>query len=108
MKRILIYTSLLFLAGSCTKDISRFNDETKKAADVPSATLFSNAVRNVVDGITSPNVNVNVFRFTVQHWAMTTYQDEVQYDFTTRAIPERWWGRMYRDVLSDLGEAARL
>jgi hypothetical protein len=108
MKRILIYTSLLFLAGSCTKDISRFNDETKKAADVPSATLFSNAVRNVVDGITSPNVNVNVFRFTVQHWAMTTYQDEVQYDFSTRAIPQAWWTRMYRDVLIDLNESNRL
>lgn len=108
MKRILIYTSLLLLAGSCTKDISRFNDETKKAAAVPSATLFSNAVRNVVDGITSPNVNVNVFRFTVQHWAMSTYQDEVQYDFSTRAIPQAWWTRMYRDVLNDLQESARL
>lgn len=108
MKKILLYTSLLLLAGSCTKDISRFNEETKKAADVPSATLFSNAVRNVVDGLTSSNVNVNVFRFTVQHWAMSTYQDEVQYDFATRAIPQAWWTRMYRDVLNDLQESARL
>lgn len=108
MKKILLYTGLLLIASSCTKDISRFNDETKKAADVPSATLFSNAVRNVVDGITSSNVNVNVFRFTVQHWAMSTYQDEVQYDFATRAIPQAWWTRMYRDVLIDLKESARL
>jgi hypothetical protein len=61
-----------------------------------------------VDGITTPNVNDNVFRFTVQHWGMATYEDEVQYDFTTRAIPERWWARMYRDVLNDLQESARL
>lgn len=108
MKKVLIYTSLLFLLGACTKDISRFNEETKKAASVPAATLFSNAVRNVVDGITSPSVNTNIFRFTVQHWAMTTYQDEVQYDFSTRAIPQGWWALMYRDVLNDLNESAKL
>ena len=108
MKKILTYTSFLLLLGACTKDISRFNEETKKAADVPAATLFSNGVRNVVDGITTPNVNTNVFRFTVQHWAMSTYQDEVQYDFITRAIPQAWWARMYRDVLNDLNESARL
>lgn len=102
------YTSLLLLLAACTKDISRFNEETKKAASVPSATLFSNGVRTVLDGITSPNVNTNVFRFTVQHWAMSTYQDEVQYDFSTRAIPQAWWARMYRDVLNDLNESGRL
>ncbi len=108
MKKILAYSCFLLIMGSCTKDISRFNEETKNSSNVAAETLFSNAVRNVVDGITTPNVNDNVFRFTVQHWAMATYQDEVNYDFTTRAIPERWWGRLYRDVLADLGEAARL
>src|SRR6185436_7386028 len=76
--------------------------------NVQAETLFANATRNMVDGITTPNVNDNVFRFTVQHWGMATYQDEVNYDFTTRLIPERWWARMYRDVLSDFKEAARL
>lgn len=108
MKNILTYTGFLILLASCTKDISRFNDETKKAANVPAGTLFSNGVRNLVDGIASPNVNTNVFRFTVQHWAMSTYQDEVQYDFITRAIPQAWWARMYRDVLTDLNESVRL
>ncbi|MEJ7587587.1 MAG: SusD/RagB family nutrient-binding outer membrane lipoprotein [Ferruginibacter sp.] len=108
MKKILAYASLLVLTASCTKDISRFNEETKKAANVPAETLFSNGVRNLVDGVTTPNVNDNVFRFTVQHWTMSTYLDEVQYDFITRAIPQRWWARMYRDVLTDLQESARL
>ena len=108
MKKIILYAGLLVILGSCTKNISRFNEETKNPAVVPADALFSNAVRNVMDGITTPNVNDNVFRFTVQHWAMATYQDEVNYDFTTRAIPERWWGRMYRDVLVDLREAARI
>jgi hypothetical protein len=109
MKKIIAYSSfLLIMMISCTKDISRFNQETKNPASVPAETLFANGVRNLVDGITTPNVNDNVFRFTVQHWGMATYQDEVNYDFTTRAIPERWWARMYRDVLSDLAEASRL
>ena len=108
MKKIITYVSFLFIMRACTKDISRFNDETKNSSNVAAETLFSNAVRNVVDGITTPNVNDNVFRFTVQHWGMATYEDEVQYDFSTRAIPERWWARMYRDVLADLKESARL
>ena len=108
MKKLFIYTSLLLLLGSCTKDIARFNEETKKAAIVPAETLFSNGIRGVVDAVTSPNVNTNVFRFTVQHWAMSTYQDEVQYDFVTRAIPQTWWTIMYRDVLSDLKESGRI
>ena len=108
MKKLLIYSSILFLLGSCTKDISRFNEETKRASIVGAETLFSNGFRNVVDAVTSPNVNTNVFRFTAQNWAMATYQDEVQYDFITRAIPQRWWTIMYRDVLSDLKESARI
>ncbi|MBO9571345.1 MAG: SusD/RagB family nutrient-binding outer membrane lipoprotein [Chitinophagaceae bacterium] len=108
MKKIITYTGLLLIMGACTKNISRFNNETKNSTDVAAETLFSNATRNLVDGLTTPNVNDNVFRFTVQHWAMSTYQDEVQYDFSTRLIPERWWARMYRDVLADLNEAKRL
>ena len=39
---------------------------------------------------------------------MTTYQDETHYDFTTRAIPDAWWARFYRDVLIDLNQAKLL
>ena len=108
MKKILICASCLVLLGACTKDIERFNEDTKRPPEAPPTAPFSNAVRNLVDGITSPSVNVNVYRFTVQHWAMTTYNDEVQYDFLTRAIPQAWWTRMYRDVLNDLNESAKL
>lgn len=106
-KYLIISISLLAMAG-CTKDISRFNDQTKAPAVAPASTLFSNAVRNVTDALVSTNVNRNVFRLVVQHWATTTYQDEPNYDFGTRAIPQWWWGRMYRDVLVDLKEAKRL
>jgi hypothetical protein len=49
-----------------------------------------------------------VFRFTTSQWAMAVYQDEAQYDFQTRAIPNQWWNGMYRDVLADLRESSRL
>ena len=108
MKKIiyLVIPVLFFL--SCTKNISRFNEETKRAANVPPGTLFSNATRNVADALASASVNTNVFRFTVKHWAMAVYQDEAQYDFSTRNIPQAWWTTMYRDVLVDLAESGRL
>jgi hypothetical protein len=108
MKKLLIIAlSVSFLGMSCTKDITRFNEQTKRAASgaVPGETLFSNATKNFVDVLASPNVNINVFRFTVQHWAATTYQDEPQYDFETRGIPAGLWTRMYRTVLANLKEA---
>jgi hypothetical protein len=65
--RKIVYIALpvLLLAAACTKDISRFNNETKKPAVVPGATLFSNAVKNTADGLANASVNINVFRFTV-------------------------------------------
>ncbi|WP_207514888.1 SusD/RagB family nutrient-binding outer membrane lipoprotein [Longitalea luteola] len=108
MRKILyIAMPVLFLAA-CTKDISRFNKETKKPSAVPGAALFSNALKGLSDGLANASVNVNVFRFTVKHWAMAVYQDEAQYDFNTRGIPQAWWTRMYRDVLNDLKESARV
>lgn len=108
MRKITYITMAVMLLAACTKNISGFNDETKKPAVVPGPTLFSNAVKNISDGLANASVNVNVFRFTVKHWAMAVYQDEAQYDFTTRAIPQAWWTRMYRDVLNDLKESARV
>src|SRR6476620_10544752 len=108
MKKILFIIAPLMVFVSCTKNISGYNDETKKPANVPAPTLFSNAVRNLSDALASGSVNTNVFRFTVKHWAMAVYQDEAQYDFSTRNIPQTWWTIMYRDVLADLNESSRL
>ncbi len=110
MKKGLYYisVSLGLLFFSCTKDISSYNKETKRAADVPAGTLFSNATRNLSDNLCSASVNLNPFRFIVKHWAMATYQDEVQYDFSTRNIPQSWWGGAYRDILNDFKESARI
>ena len=109
MKKILlIFVPLLLLASACTEDISSLNIETKRPAAVPAPTLFSNAVKTLAGSLASASVNTNVFRFTVSHWAMAVYQDEAQYDFNTRNIPQGWWTTLYRDVITDLRESSKL
>ena len=108
MKKVIYIILSVLLLASCTKNISRFNEETKKPANVPGGPLFSNAVKVIADGLAHPSVNENIFRFTVKHWAMAVYQDEAQYDFTTRAIPQTWWLRLYRNTLVDLKESAKI
>ncbi len=109
MKNYLIGVTILFMTMiSCTKDISRFNEETKLPAVVPAETLFSNALVSLTRTLATPNVNTNIFRYVVQHWASTTYQDEPNYDFFTRNIPQTWWAIMYRDVLADLKESKKI
>jgi hypothetical protein len=108
MKKVLIISFSLFILGACTKDITRFNEQTKRAESVPAETLFTNGLKNLNDLLASANVNVNVFRFTVQHWAATTYQDEPRYDFTTRAIPNGIWSRLYRNILANLNRSKQL
>lgn len=110
MKKLSIILLVFLLTGalSCTKDITRFNQDTKHAQVVPGETLFSNSVVAYVKVLATSNVNTNVFRFTVGHWAATTYQDEPQYDFTTRRIPDGLWNTMYRTVLANLNESAKV
>lgn len=110
MKKIFLFiiTVSMITGISCTKDITRFNVDTKNAQAVPGETLFSNATRVYVSTLATSNVNVNVFRFTIGHWAATTYQDEPQYDFTTRRIPDGLWSRMYTSVLANYQEAKRI
>jgi hypothetical protein len=65
MKKLIYIMVPALLFAACTKDISRFNEEKKRAANVPAGTLFSNGVRNVSDALASASVNTNVFRFTI-------------------------------------------
>lgn len=110
MKKAILYLSAIpaLFITACTRDISSLNNETKRAAVVPAGPLYSNAVRNLSDNLVSASVNTNPFRFIVKHWAMATYQDEAQFNFSSRNIPQTWWGNMYRDILNDLKESARI
>lgn len=109
MKKRFISILLIVLSiSACTDDITRFNDETKRASEVPPGSLFSNAVKTLSDGLASASVNVNIFRHFVNHWAQAVIQEEAQFNYVTRSINDAWWTRMYRDVLNDLKESARI
>lgn len=108
MKKVIIFFIGMLSLAACKKDISSLNTDTKKPTVVPAGPLFAFASKAYVDAMTSASVNVNVFRFTVSHWAMTTYQDEARYDFTTRTIPQIWYRTMARDVLKNLTNSAEI
>ncbi|MXV49874.1 SusD/RagB family nutrient-binding outer membrane lipoprotein [Pedobacter sp. HMF7647] len=108
MKKILIIITLIALGTSCKKDLTSLNVDQKRPAVVPSASLFASGQRNFSDALASSNVNIGIFRLLAQQWTETTYTDESNYDLNTRAIPDNWWNRLYRDVLEDLNQAKTL
>lgn len=108
MKKILISLFSLVLMVSCVSGLDDYNIDQKRATVVPPATLFTGAVKNLTDVLTTPNVNINNFRFYVQHWTTTQYLDEPRYNMTSRLIPQNVWQTLYRDVLVDLMESKRL
>lgn len=108
MKKLFIYILPLMLLVSCAKSLDDYNLDQKNPNDVPAGSLFANALKELSNNQISPSVNVNVFRFWVQQWAATTYQDEPRYNITTRNIPLNYWTPMYREVLQDLKESKRV
>lgn len=108
MKRIYIFIVILSVIFSSCDKLENLNDNTKDPAVVTGESLFTNAQKNVFDQMVSTNVNYNNFRLYVQQWTETTYPDESQYDVTTRAIPANHWNVLYRDVLKDLNESAKV
>jgi hypothetical protein len=104
MKKIFIVISALTLIVGCKK-FESLNTNTKLATEVPSNFLLSSAQKNLVDVMTSSNVNTNIFRLWSQQWTQTTYFDESRYDLITRGISANFWGVLYRDVLKDLDAA---
>ena len=98
-------TFLVF--SSCTK-LEELNVNIKDPTNVPGESLFIGAQLALSNGMTTPNVNRNNFRMYVQQWTETTYIDEANYDITTRPIPGNFWNILYRDVLMNLKESAKV
>ena len=107
MRKIVIAVGVILSISACKK-LEDLNIDKKNASEVPSATLFSNAQKNLMDQVYTPLVNNNVLRLFAQQWTETTYTDESNYNITTRKIPDTEFRVIYRDVLADLKEAARL
>jgi hypothetical protein len=108
MKKILIFFLPVLLLTACVDSLDDYNVNSKKATVVPAVTLFTNAQKNMIDVIVTPNVNNNNFRLYTQQWSTTTYLDEPRYSLTSRTIPQAIWQATYRDVLSDLNEAKKI
>jgi hypothetical protein len=104
-KYIILLMMLVFT--SCVDSLDDYNIDKKRPSTAPPETFFTNALKNLADAITTPNVNNNNFRLYVQQWATTTYLQEPRYDMTSRIIPQNLWQSLYKDVLADLRESKR-
>jgi hypothetical protein len=107
-KYIILLMLLMVIGASCVDSLDDYNVDQKRPSTAPPQTFFTNATKNLVDAITTPNVNNNNFRLYVQQWATTTYLQEPRYDMTSRIIPQNLWQSIYKDVLADLRESKRL
>jgi len=107
MKNIVAIILTFLVFSSCTK-IEELNVNIKDPTSVPGESLFTGAQLSLSNGMTTPNVNRNIFRMFVQQWTETTYIDEANYDIVTRPIPGNFWNILYRDVLMNLKESAKV
>ena len=107
MKKILAILCIILLFSGCKK-LEDLNENTKDPTDVTGESLFTGAQKNLIDQMTSTNVNYNICRLIMQYWTEVTYVDESNYDLVTRSIPDQHWDVLYRDVLKDFKESARI
>ena len=107
MRNKFLLLGLVLAFASCT-DLLELNVDKKNPVAVPGETLFTSAQKNLVDQMTSTNVNFNIFRLFAQHWTETTYTDEANYDLITRAISQQHWDELYRRTLANLNESYRI
>jgi hypothetical protein len=107
MKKILAILCIILLFSGCKK-LEDLNENTKDPTNVTGESLFTGAQKNLVDQMTSSNVNYNICRLIMQYWTEVTYVDESNYNLITRSIPDQHWDVLYRDVLKDFKESARI
>jgi hypothetical protein len=108
MKKIFSLVLSLVLLTSCVDSLDDWNIDQKRSSKVPAGTLFTGALKNMTDILTTPNVNSNNYRMFVQYIATTTYLDEPRYSMTSRNYSLNFWNAVYRDVISDLKEAKQI
>jgi hypothetical protein len=107
MKKIFIFLTVFVLFAACSK-LEDLNVNKKDFTVVPGESLYNGATRALVNQMFTPNVNQNHTLLWIQHWAETTYPDESRYDMVTRPIPANHQNILYRTVLANYKDAARL
>lgn len=107
MKNLFLIMLLLVISTSC-EDFEGWNVDEKNPAEVPADFLVTSAEYTLFLRMTSISVNYNIFRYFAQNVGSTTYQDEPNYDLTTRDVQGTLWIYMYRDILNDLAAAKQI
>ncbi len=107
-KKYLLFILIATVLAACTDKFDEMNVDKKLPAAVPGDAVFTSGQKNLVDQMSTPNVNLNIFRLISQYWTETTYTDEANYDLVNRTIPDFTFRGYYRDALKDLDEAAKL
>ena len=109
MKKILASILLVTLLQSCGREsMSEINTDPNSYYTATPAALLTYAEKQLADYVTTPNVNINNFRLTMQYWQETTYIDESNYDFSTRNVSNNVWTYLYIRSLKNLSEAKKL
>lgn len=107
MKKLILILTAIFFA-SCSNNLESLNENIKDPSSVPGESLFTGAQKNLVDQMVDLNVNINNTKLWAQYLQETTYTDESNYDQVGRNVPQRHWRTMYRDVLKDFNESAKV
>ena len=109
MKRLyIIVLVLLVFSTSCTKNFLDFNTDSKSPSAVEGEFFVTQAEKELMDQISSTNVNWNIWKLVAQYWTECQYTDESNYDILNRNIPEQIFRAYYRNVLKPLNEARKL
>ncbi len=106
--KYLLFILIASILAACTDEFDDMNIDKKRPAEVPGDAVFTSGLKGLVDQMSTPNVNLNIFRLVAQYWTETTYTDEANYDLVNRTIPDLTFREYYRDALKDLDEAAKL
>ena len=93
--------------SACSK-LEDLNKNTKDFTAVPGEALYNGATRAFMNQMFTNNVNNNNTMLWMQHTAETTYPDESRYDMVTRPVPANHMNAIYRPVLANYKEAARI
>jgi Starch-binding associating with outer membrane len=100
-KSILYILPVVLLLGACTKDISSYNNQTKKAAVVPAAPLFTDGTLNLMNQLAN-NGGGNISLHIVDYMAQAVIEDNAQYNFQTAGMPGTQWNSLYEGCLNNL------
>lgn len=108
MKKILASIVLVSLLQSCGREsMSEVNTDPNSYYESSPPVLITYAQKQLGDYVSTPNVNVNNLRLTMQYWQETTYVDESRYDFSTRNVSEQVWNYLYVRVLKNFEQARK-